>query len=252
MQPRSATKETPRHVVTVPLVHNEREASIVDARLRARGKLVNATLGTLLGRVEQMRRESRWRAARQLRWQERSRALSTLRYEFGLTPDGARRVAFDHWQASGWMTEVFGSRIALAVGTEVWTRVKNWLLGHAERPLHQPSAETGVIWGTDNKASLRLKDGKVVFTSATKRKSLQLQLVREWRPGTRKWTLHLEGRRVVRVGIKREEVRGRRRYFVLICIEGEPYRNPEYLESTREGVMRVSVRAVPARGCGRG
>jgi hypothetical protein len=228
-------------VVTVPLVVNPREAGIADARFRARGKLVNATLGTFVGRVEQMRRDSRWRTARQLSGEERSDALRLLRYEYGLTPDGARRVAFDHWQASRWMPEMFGSRIALAVGTEVWTQVKNWLLRHTEKPGYQPSAEMDVIWGNDNKASLRLKDGRLVFTSSTKRKSLELQLARKWRPGTHKWKLHLEGRRVIRVGIKREEVRGHTRYFALICVEGLPYRSPEYLAETKEGVVGLDV-----------
>jgi len=44
------------------MVVNRREAGILDGRLRARGKLVNATLGTLLGRVERMRRDARWQS----------------------------------------------------------------------------------------------------------------------------------------------------------------------------------------------
>jgi hypothetical protein len=137
-------------------------------------------------------------------------------------------------------------RIALAVGTEVWTQVKNWMLGHTGRLRHHTSAGMDVIWGNDNKASLRLKDGRVVFTSATKRKSLELALARGWRPGTRKWRLHLEGRRVVRVGIKREEVRGRLRYFALICVEGLPYRNPERRAEARDAVVGIDVG--PSRG----
>jgi len=237
----SARGRDDRYVLTVPLVVDQREASIVDARLRARGKLRNATLGTLLGRVEQMRRDTRWRAAQRLGGAARSKALGGLRHEYGLTSAGAYRIAFDHWQSSGWMTEMFGSRVALAVGSEVLTQVKNWMLGHTERPRHQPSGDMDVIWGNDNKASLRFKDAHVEFTSATKRKSLRLELAREWRPGTRKWALHLEGRRIVRVGVKREDVRGRTRYFALICLEGSPYRDPDYLVATREGVVGLDV-----------
>jgi putative transposase len=235
----SAADTDGRYVVTVPLVVNARETSIVDARLRARGKLINATLGTLSGRVVQMRRDRRWRAAQQLAGSARSKALGALRHEYGLTSAGAYRVAFDHWQASGWMGEMFGARVALAVGSEVFTQVKNWMFGHTGRPRHQPSADMDVIWGNDNKASLRFKDGRVEFTSATKRKGLVLDVAREWRPGTRKWALHVEGRRVVRVGIKREEVRGATRYFALICLAGAPYRNPDYLESLDAGAESV-------------
>jgi transposase len=139
------------------------------------------------------------------------------------------------------MSRVFGSRVAFAVGTEVLTQVKNWMLGHTDRPCHQPSALMDVIWGNDNEASLRFRDGRVELSSATKRKSLALDVARGWRPGTRKWALHLEGRRVVRVGVKREEVRGRARYFALVCLEGQPYRNAEYLASTQDGVVGLDV-----------
>jgi putative transposase len=237
----SASGTDARYVLTVALVVNQRQASIVDARLRARGKLRNATLGTLLGRVEQMRRDARWRAAQGLSGAVRAKELRALRYEYGLTSAGAYRVAFDHWQASGWMPRMFGSRVALAVGSEVLTQVKNWMLGHTAKPSCQASSAMDVIWGNDNQASLRFKDGRVELSSATKRKSLALDVAREWRPGTQKWALHLDGRRVVRVGVKREEVRGRIRYFALICLEGQPYRNPDYLTSVREAVVGLDV-----------
>jgi transposase len=200
-----------------------------------------ATLGTVLGQVECMYRDPRYRTAQGFVAQERSKRLGALRREYGLTMNGARTVAFKHWQASGWMTEVFGSRIALAVGAEVHVQVKNWMLGHTRRPGYRPSADTSVIWGNDNKGSLFMKGDQIVFSSATKRKSLRLTLAREWREGTRKWGLHLQGRRVVRVGIKREQVRGRQRYFALVCVEGAPYRNPEYLARVRAGTVGLDV-----------
>jgi len=79
------TDDAHRYVLTVPLVVNQREVSILDARLRARGKLSNETLGTLLGRVEQMRRDPRWRVAQRLPSAARSKALGGLRREYGLT-----------------------------------------------------------------------------------------------------------------------------------------------------------------------
>jgi transposase len=230
-----------RYVLTIPLVDNQRETSILDQRLQTRGKLLNATLGTALGQVESMYRDPRYRAAQGFIAKERSQRLGALRREYGLTMNVARTVAFKHWQASGWMTRVFGARIALAVGAEVHVQVKNWMLGHTRRPGYRPSADTSVIWGNDNKGSLVLRDAQIVFSSATKRKSLRLALAREWREGTRKWDLHLQDKRVVRVGIKREQVRGRDRYFALVCIEGAPYRNPQYLARVRAGTVGLDV-----------
>jgi hypothetical protein len=188
-----------------------------------------------------MRRDPRWRVAQKLGGDGRSKALGALRYEFGLTSAGAYRVAFDHWQASGWMPTVIDSRVSNAVAQQVWTEVKNWLLGHTQRPGFHPSADEDVCWGNGNRAGLRLKRARVHWPCQTKRKTLNVELARDWRPGTRKWALHLEGRRVARVGVKREEVRGRTRYFALICLDGAPYRNRDYLASTREGVVGLDV-----------
>jgi hypothetical protein len=230
-----------RHVLAIPLIVNQRETSILDQRLQARGKLLNATLGTVLGRVESMYRDPRYRSAQGFVAQERSKRLGALRREYGLTVNGARAVAFEHWQASGWMTGVFGGRVALAVGLDVHVQVKNWMLGHTRRPGYRPSADTSVIWGNDNRGSLFMKGDQIVFSCATKRKSLRLALAREWREGTRKWGLHLQDKRVVRVGIKREQIRGRDRYFALVCIEGAPYRNPQYLARVRAGTVGLDV-----------
>lgn len=105
----------------IPLRVNPREAEIIQKRLQARGKLRNATLHTLLERLDQLRCDPEYqRLVRETPSRDRAKRLSELRRDHKLTVNEARRAAFDHWQASEWMPKVIEARIALALSVEVW------------------------------------------------------------------------------------------------------------------------------------
>jgi putative transposase len=231
------------HVVVLPLRTNRREAVILRQRLRVRGQLRNAALETMLARIESMRADPRFAAASRLRGAAKTRRCRELRDEYGLSKREACNVAFGHWRASRWMPTVVDSRVALELGTEVWQQLSAWLFGNGGRPRLKSSRKTDTVWGADNHAGLCLRGNQVVWRNKhTPRKNLALTLA--CTPG--QWEKRVGGRDVVRVGIRREQVRGQERWFCLLCLAGEPYRAPEYLARARSGAF-VGIDAGPSQ-----
>ena len=243
------------HVVCVPLLANPRTASIIDQRLLVVGQLRNATLGSALARADAMRSAPAWKAARSLEGKVRAKAYRDLYKAYGVRENDIRSLAFGHWQASGWMGEVVDARTANAVGAEVAVSVKNWLLGHTARPGFSASREREVVWAANADRGLMLKapderralGWRLVWgNQRTPRKALDnlpLDLRRVSRPRRE----FLAGAQVLKTGIKREVVRGRARYFALICIKGHPYRHPDYLRAVLDAEDVLGCDLGPSR-----
>jgi len=235
---------------------NDREQRILSQRLQAVGKLRNALLGDLLGRLTRLRSDRRYRAAIAApASKHRSKALAALRREYELTPNGARSRAFRHWQASGWMPRVIDSRIALALASEVLAEVEAHAYRRAGQPRFRRAIDRDVVWGNDNRAGLRYLEVEQAIIwpqpQRGKRKDLRIGLPPAWRFGRPQHEKHLAGKRVVRVGLKREMIRGRIAWFALICIAGRPYRSPQPAPRKIIGIdFGPSRVAVSARGVG--
>lgn len=229
------------HVVAVPLAVNQREARILEQRLRVRGQLRNATLQTMLGRLEAMRRDPEWATARRLTGREQRHAYGALKERYQVSKREACNAAFGHWRASKWMPSVVDSRVALELGTELWQQVSAWMYGKTEKPRFKPSREMNAVWGADNHAGLMLRGRKLVWRNKrTPRKNVSLTL----QISDREWQKRVEGRGVIRVGIKRE--RGCARWFALLCLGGNPYRSEQYLASIDVHAV-VGIDAGPSR-----
>jgi putative transposase len=225
-------------VVRVPLVVNRREAAILKQRLRVRGRLRNAALQTMLRRLDRMRSDQRWQAARALTGKQKTNAYRELERTYGLSKRESCNAAFAHWRDSRWMPAVIDSRIALELGTEIWQQVAAYAYGRQERPRFKSARESVCAWGADNNAGLVLRGGQVLWRNKlTPRKNLALALV----ISGREFAKRVEGREVVRVGIKREIVRGRERFFALLCLRAEPYREQQYLESVKNSVVVIDA-----------
>jgi hypothetical protein len=216
------------HVVELPLEVNARQAMILRQRLRVVGMLRNALVQEARERVQAMRADERWAACRRIAdKKERGKAYDALWAEFGLTTMGFRKLAHAHWKASKWMPDVIDARTAMATGDEVLVAHKNWVFGHTEMPHFKPSAERAVGFGQVGDRGLCLRRGQLVWNTQCARKELVIPLDLSCWPQKRRE--HFTSRRVLRVGIKREIVRGTERFFALVCLEGFPYRDADYL-----------------------
>jgi transposase len=220
------------HVVRIPLRASARDLRIVRENLVMIGKLRNATLGDLLNRIDRMRADPAWADAGGMpRSKEKTLAYRELYKQYDVSQVACANAAHAHWRASGWMNDRIAGRQAIALAPELWQNLQEYVYARAERPRFKPSAERNVVWNSDNTSGLLLRDGRVEWACKTKRKRLSIPLDPKSMSRTRRTWLEqaLAEGRLRRVGIKRELVRGEERLFALVCLEGVPYRNKEYL-----------------------
>ena len=225
------------HVLTFPLRVNAREASILGQRLRAANKLWNATLGELKQRGLGMKRDPRWVDAMQIKSKsERKRVYRQLREAYDLDISGldAGHLALKHWRNSKWMPKVIDTYITQAAGREVWNGVKAWLYNHQGIPGYRKSNELEwTVWSGDNRPSgLCYKDNCVYWRQAgskkrKRRKDICLNLMLDKK--SEQYRKRIQNRIITSIGIKCEAVRGKEKWFVMLRIKGQPYRDPEYL-----------------------
>ncbi len=248
------------HVLVLPLAVNARERSIIEKRVRATMKLANAVLGDLLGRVQAMKRDPDYRAALVLPpGRKRNREFKRLRERHRI-PAGkadAVLVAMEHWRSSsakprlewpadatgypqGWMTEVIAGRVAVALGPQVWTGVREWMLGRRGKPRFKSTRRLDrAVWNSDNKSGLTFdpETGMAQWNHPSGGAShpQTLRLRPKLKPSQQQWLKRLADRKVVSVGVKLDGP------FVLLLlrVEGAPYRDPAYLDLVGNSAERV-------------
>ena len=220
------------HTIVIPLKASRRDVQIVGEALNIVGKLRNAALGEMIGRIDAMRNDPAWVKAKRIRDKKnQNKAYSKLKIDYGVTSYDMVKVCHAHWKNSKWMGDRIGGRIATALASEMWQNLEEHIYRRAKRPRFKPSHGRNSVWNNDSKSGLLLRDGYIRWSINTKRKCLDIPLDLQSISGPRR--RHLEGRLAEgglrRVGIKREMVRGQMRLFAMICLEGGPYRSTDYL-----------------------
>ncbi len=233
-------------MIRLPLRVNARAAMIIDQRLQATGKLTNATLDTLLKRVDAFKTDERWSRLHLIKEDaERAAAWKAYRAEYGLTDSrDAVNVAHAHWRQSKWMPDVISNVIALSVGLDVWPRVNEYLLGKRGRPRFQKSAEHDTAWGRVQTEGLRSNPaGNGIFwPSKIQRKSIELKF--DVPTTSSQWQKRVSGREIKRVGLTRKIIRGKAKYYALLTVVGKPYRDPQLLAVSKGKATAKSSPAV--------
>lgn len=155
-----------KHALIVPI-----KASTVDKErilflMKCSGQLRNATLGTMISKVEQLRRDSRWRDLRNEKKNKgRAELYRELKKEYNLSEFDTIRVAHEHARESGWLTDHLDGRIINSIGKEVWTPINLWLHGQACKPRFTSSSQRTLLSGNDQKAGLRYKKDYIVHST---------------------------------------------------------------------------------------
>lgn len=163
-----------KHVIIIPLKASASDKTRVKFLMNCSGQLRNATLGTMLGRVEQLRRDKGWKElAKQPKSKQRTDKYNQLKRDYGLSEFDCIRVAQQHALKSGWLSDHLDGRIITSIGKEAWIPVNQWLHGQAGKPRFTKAAERSMLSGNDQKAGLRYKKGYIVHATAAINQALR-------------------------------------------------------------------------------
>jgi len=230
------------HVIAVPLITAEREQNIIDKQLHIVGQLRNAIVRSANQLAENMKADPVWKTTGRLpQGKEKNKAYRELFKQYKLTTFDVYELGLEHWRASKWMSDRIGSRIVNALAVEISQNVNEWVYARAELPRSTWPGSRRMVWNNDNKSGLLYKSdtGRVVWSISSKSKNLDLEL--DWSGVSNQRRTWLQHKKIIRVGIKKEFIRGRERYFALFCIEGKPYRNKDYLAQVTNELQALDL-----------
>ena len=139
---------SPAFIIELPIRVSDSESRTILRKLEFARQLHNATLGTALGQLQQLRQDSEWeKACLMPKGKERSELFRKLDRKYQLTEYDLHTVIAKHRQRSGRKTEL-GINETQKIATRVFQAVNRYKLGLGGRPrfkslsrgLRRPSA----------------------------------------------------------------------------------------------------------------
>lgn len=237
--PRSST---PSFITELPLkVCSQTDRELL-SRFQAARQLYNACLNESMVRVELLRNSSLYQEAKAIRRDQKKKrsslfkkARESVRYsEYDLHSYSAKVS-----KASGWIREKLDSNIVQTIATRAFRASEKVLLGKAKKVRFKVSSRFRSVENKTNKFGLRWKDNQVIW------KDLRIvPVVDDENPVIQ----HGLASPVKYCRILYRILNGKRRWYVQLINQGEPYQKPKnYVTSGVVGIdLNVSTVAIVA------
>ena len=155
----------PTFIIELPIRVSDSESQTILRKLEFARQLHNATLGSALGQLQQLRQDRDWKKACSMpKGKERTNLFKSLDRKYHLTEYDLHAVIAKHRQASGRKTEL-GINETQKIATRVFQAVNRYKLGLGGRPRFK-SAKRGLrsIEGKTNKTGLKFNIEKSVLS----------------------------------------------------------------------------------------
>ena len=213
---------TPSFVIELPIRTDDHERRTIVGKLEYARCLHNATLGTALGQLQQMRQDPAWKkACRMPKGKERTNAFRALDRQYGLTEYDLHAVIARHRQGSG-RKEELGINETQKIATRIFQAVSRYKLGLGGRPRFK-SQSRGLhsIEGKTNKTGLKFKPE----TSTLDWCGHEYRVLIDQRDGYLQRALREEAdpkrwRKVKYCRLVRRRIRGKERFYLQVVLEG--------------------------------
>lgn len=211
----------------LPLRTDRRQAHALSKRFDVMHFPYNAVLQEMLERLEAMRAEPRYDAARSLpkdkpgERKARAAAFAALRREFGFTEYDAHAVVAKHIRASGYLGELIDSHSAQSLASRAFGACDKYALGIRGRPRFKRKGQIASVEGKGPTSPLNWKDNCVFWGGKRRDRRLVLRPVfdKQDKQGVE---AHALAGRVKYVRLLRRLIRGRDRFFAQLVCEGAP------------------------------
>lgn len=162
---RIAVMTSQSFIVELPIVVDDSERRTIVQKLEYARQLHNATLGTALGQLQQMRQDTAWRQARSMpQGKERTEIFRALDRQYKLTEYDLHAVIARHREESGRKAEL-GINETQKIATRLYQCVNRYKLGLGGCPRFK-SFKRGLhsIEGKTNKTGLKFKPEQSVLS----------------------------------------------------------------------------------------
>jgi len=238
-QGKQTKKRTPTFLLELPLQVNESQAARLRAHLEAGGQFYNAVLSQGQKRLRQMRADPAWQQARAIpraQKQERARAFSTLREQYGFSEYALHEFAKE--ANCSWIADHVDSMMAQTLATRAYQAVNRVCLGKAKKVRFRSKGRgLDTVENKWNKSGLRFllhrpEEGWLIWGKD------RLPALIDWDdPAVHHGLKHpIKYARLVRRKASSPNARGADaqgyRYFVQLVLEGKPHWKPKHTVGT--------------------
>ena len=155
---------SPSFVIELPIAVDDAEMRTIVRKLEFARQLHNATLGTAMGQLQQMRQDAAWKEACVMpKGKERAAAFRALDRKYGLTEYDLHSVIARHREGTGRKAEL-GINETQKIATRVFQAINRYKLGLGGMPRFK-SFKRGLhsIEGKTNKTGLKFKPEQKVL-----------------------------------------------------------------------------------------
>jgi transposase len=215
-----ARSTTPSFILELPLVVDSAADSELLSRFQAGRQLYNACLHEATSRMELLRNTAEYQAAKRLplKSKQRSEAFNKARKQYRFTDYDLQAFATLTANRSVWIAQKIDSNSVQTLATRAFRAAERVLLGKAKKVRYKVPNRFNSIENKTNKQGLRWKDEQLVWG-----KLALLALTDQENP------VHQHGlaNKVKYCRILKRELNGKRRWFVQLVLEGQPYQKPK-------------------------
>lgn len=218
-------KSTPTFVHEMPLRTDFRLAHALIKRFDVMHFPYNVALQEMLARLERMRNDPRYAAARNMKrdtkqdGDARRAAFQALRKEYGFEEYAAHDVVKLHIKASGYLADLVDSHAAQTLASRAFDACEKYAFGVRGRPRFKRKGEIASVEGKGDSSPLNWKDDHVVWGG--KRRDRRMVLRPIFNKTDRKGVeAHALSSRVKYVRLLRRKVAGDWRFYVQLVCEG--------------------------------
>lgn len=219
----SAVMTTPTFVLELPVKLGQGELAEVRKRFNYARNLYNATVGTALGQLQQMRQDPQWRQACSMpKGKERTTTFRRLDEKYRLREYDLHAIIAKHREASGRKHDL-GINEAQKLATRVYEVVTKYKLGLGGKPRFKTQSRgLHSISGKTNKTGLRFKPEK----SRLYWNSLEMFVEIDRKDRYIFEALHVDKdpsrfKRIKYCSLVRKVINGKERYYLQLSLEGQ-------------------------------
>lgn len=220
-----AKKPKPTFIHELPLRVNRAQVHALDKRFGVAHFPYNVTLQEMLARLDRMRSDAQWAAARLLpraneaQRRARGEAFKQLRAKHGFSEFCAHDIVARHLRASGYLCALIDSHTAQTLATRAFKACNDYALGKHGRPRFKRAGEISSLEGKGPTSPLNWRDDRVVWGGARRDRALTLRPIFDKRDKDGVQAHALSGR-IKYVRLVRRVIQSEVRYFVQLVCDG--------------------------------
>lgn len=212
--------DTPKFTLTLPLQVSPEEHSVLVKSQQASRKIYNAVLGEALKRLDEMRRDKRWKQAGEMKkGTEKNKAYKNLKDYYGFSKRSIE-IYQKNIRNNGYLKDHINADVARPTFERAFNAVEEYLYGERGRPRFKPFQRLNSLQAKSARSDI-IFNGKTVKYNTSLNK-LVLPIKYDGRAKELAYVSEALENRLCFCRLVHRTIKGKNRWYVQLVLEGLP------------------------------